>query len=395
MKLLGIDIGGASREQHGLSAYDAFTRPQGFIDGENAPNSMHGGLPVVYACHHYLTQTIGGMRVRALDTSGMEVDIPSWLAMPSPGVTTRELIKELVVSLAHDGNAYLMPVRDGMNVVELHTLSSRKVHITQTSTKAPPRYTYDGHDITDDVLHLRLIPVPGQAKGMCPWDIAHRAIRTGQSAQEFIHRHFSQSAHMQMAIIAKGAKTPEQLRELTASIAARHIGSADKAWRPLALGGDVDVKSMSMTADQAQFVELARMSASQIASHVFRIDPALLDLQQSGTSLTYSNWQDRTAHVYEVTLRPLTLIIEDALTSLLPTGIRIDLDERRFLSGTNRDKHQEAAIMKSTGAFTINEVRAKLGYAAIDGGDELCAPAASAIVVGDAAPPTGANEAQS
>lgn len=381
MRVLGVPITRQSSPPSGFGPITPALLREGLLLDPNAT----AGLPIVYACLHYLTQSIAGMPLRVVDEFGLDQQIPAWLTQPSPMVSDLDLIKQIVVSITQHGNAYLVPIRSQGEMFELHCLPPEQVQVRE-SVKGGVSYWLMGRDFTADIIHLRLIPIAGRATGLSAWDVARQAVKIGIASQDFIRRHFTQSAHLQMLLTAKGNASTEDLAEVVAQISARHMGGADRAWAPLALSGEWDLKPMSMTTEQAKFVELTRMTNAQIASHVFRVDPALVNVIESGTTLTYSNWQDRTAHTYEVTLRPLAQIIEAAISRLLPAGLRLDLDARAFLSGTNRDKHQEAAIMKSTGCFTLNEVRRKLGYSPIEGGDELCDASSTALVIGGDAP---------
>lgn len=134
------------------------------------------------------------------------------------------------------------------------------------------------------------------------------------------------------------------------------------------------------------------MTGAQIASQIFRVDPSLVGIAQSGSSLTYSNLVDREAQLYRDAIRPLAYRIEQTLTSLLPAGQTLDLDARALLAGSPRDAAQLAATLKQTGCFTINEVRERLGYDAIDGGDDLAAATPPNIIFGHDFPEPSAGD---
>lgn len=348
------------------------------------------GLPVVYACLQLLTGRLTAMPIRVLDVLDREMDVPSWLTAPSPSITGADLVSQIAVSLVQHGNAYLLPVRDAArNVGEVMCVAPEAVAVSTRLADGSVEYRIAGHVYDGELHHVRYIALPGRVMGLSAWDAARRSLETGLASQDFIRRHFDQSAHLQMALISRAPITGEQKSDLRTQLRQHHVGDAEKAWAPVVLDGDVDLKPLSMTAEQAQFVELAQMSDARIASQIFRIDPSLVGISQSGSSLTYSNLVDREAQLYRDAIRPLAVRIEAALTALLPFEQRVDLDAREQLRGSPRDRADLATKMKAMGVFTADELRQVLGYTPL-GDDDVCVAANPPnIVIGE---PTGMPE---
>lgn len=386
MRLFGVEF---RRTQFVPSGLDVAI-PGGLVRGSIYAKHEHAGLPVVYACLNVLTQRLTAMPVRILDDARGEMPTPQWLRQPSPGVTTADLVSQIAVSLVQHGNAYLLPVRVNREVVEVYCAPHDAVNVRSTGDGAVD-YVVHGQIYDDEIIHARYVAVAGRPLGLSAWEAAERALAIGVSSQEFVDRHFNQSAHLQMAILAKGQMTAPAKRELAAQIRARHMGDPKKAWQPLVLDSDTDVRSLSMTTEQAKFVELMNLTNAQIASMIFRVDPSLVGIAQAGSSLTYSNLVDREAQLYRDAIHPLAVRIEQALSRLLPEGATVDLDARETLRGSPRDRADLATKMKAMGTFTANEIREVLGYPALTDDDVCVGASPTAIVIGDAPPPQEMN----
>lgn len=368
MRLLGLPLDKRSFQSvpRGLVSV-----PSGLLSARSwiRDNQTTAGLPVVYGCLQVLTQALCSMPMRVLNEQRKEVRKPSWLEKPTPGFTGSDLVSQMVVSLVQQGNAFLLPVRVSGEVAEVFCAKPDSVH-PQVDLDGFVTYDVGGQPYGGEIVHVRYIALPGQVMGLSGWDTAMGVVQIGSASKDFVYRHFNQSAFLQMALVAKGSVAPEDKIELAAQVRAAHMGGAAKAWSPLVLDNDMTVQQLSMTAEQAQFLELTTMTNAEIAAQIFRVDPSLLGITQTGSSLTYSNLVDRSAQLYNDVVHPLAVRIEDALSELLPLGHRVDLDSRRWLSGSPRDQAQIATRMNAVGAFTVNEIREAMGYVAIEGGDE-------------------------
>ena len=194
-----------------------------------------------------------------------------------------------------------------------------------------------------------------------------RAGRLAEQAEETVHRHFRQGAMLQTVFSSKEDLGRDALREATRRIRATTEGLAN-AWRPLVLSGQWGVSALSQTAQQADFAGLSTWSEARICSQIFGVDPSLLGLVQSGTTLTYQNALDREQNLWRDAVRPVVSHIEAALSELLPAGRRVDLDERGLLTGAPRDRADYARRLAQVNrdnperVYSVDEIRAATGH---------------------------------
>jgi phage portal protein BeeE len=79
-------------------------------------------------------------------------------------------------------------------------------------------------------------------------------------------------------------------------------GGSRRSHLPVVLTGDAKWQGITMTQEQAQFLETRRYTDAQIAGQMFRVDPTMLGIAVDGTSLTYSNLEGRGTHLVRHTL---------------------------------------------------------------------------------------------
>jgi phage portal protein BeeE len=103
-----------------------------------------------------------------------------------------------------------------------------------------------------------------------------------------------------------------------AKAAMRRHGGKAKAHLPLVLEGGATWKQTEVTPEQAQFLQTRQYTAAEISSQMFLIDPTEFGLSMDkGSSITYSNLEQRNARKVTVTFLPWIVRLERAVSSLL------------------------------------------------------------------------------
>ena len=327
-------------------------------------------LPVVWGCLVRIISRLQNMPVRITNPDGSLARTPAWVTTPSMTWDWADVISQSAWSLLMEGDLFVLPTRDRLQrPIGVVIVDPRKV---QTYKKVGqdilPQlvYTINGAP-APGLIHVRYVALPGEPRGLGSKRAAKRAAEIGVMSEQTILNHFVQGARLQAVFTAKSDKiTPEQAREATFELQANY-GGLDNAWKPVAIGGDYAVNMLSQTADDAQFLELSQWSDARIASQIFGVDPTLLGINISGSSLTYKNASDRESQLWRDALRPVATRIESCFARLLTTGRRFDLVESSVLIGGPRDRalyaKDLAQINRMAGAwiFTPNQILEAVG----------------------------------
>ena len=318
------------------------------------PSDGFRNLPVVYGCVRLISSRLSSLPLRVLDSEGNLAASPTWLTAPNSYLSPRELISGLVWSLLIDGSAFIVPLQDSAGRTESLVLPHPKQVGVRATQAGEITYTLFGLPYEKEILHAKYASIPGEARGISPLDSGKVAIASGEASQDFVLASFSRGATMSYALIAKDSMEEEDKQALAAQLIARHHG-ANRSYFPLVLDSDMGIEPLSISAEQAQFLELSTWTAATICGSLFGIDPSLLGIVQSGSSLTYSNNLDRERNLWTDVLQPLAVILEETLSKLLPEGFRVDINERPLLYGGPRDRATLARTMAAINASERKE----------------------------------------
>lgn len=317
---------------------------------------MH--LLAVHGCVQLISDAIGTLPV---DVPGAAGAPPRWVESPSPDMDRVDLVTSTVTSLLLDGNAFLAILRDASNrVAEVSLLDPTVTGVERRDGRLVA--TINGRPYMGEIRVVRGLVMPGKIRGLSPVEMARQVVGLGLGAQDQAARFFSQGSITPGVIQVPGSLSVEQMREVRRQWLESHGGSR-RAHLPVVLTGDARWQGITMTAEQAQFLESRRYTDAQIAGQLFRVDPSLLGIPVEGTSLTYSNLEQRGAHLVRHTLLPWIVRLERAFSQLLPAGqswrFNVDGLLRSDLAGRYASYQVAAQIQQITGEalLTVDEMR--------------------------------------
>jgi HK97 family phage portal protein len=316
-------------------------------------------LLAVYGCVTLIADTIATMPVHTV--GGAITDNPRWLERPNPDMDRVDFMGATVASLLTDGNAYIAVMRDASNRPDqLQLLNPARVHCHMVDGRIV--HMVDGRPYLGEMLTVRGLMLPGAMKGLSPIDHARQIVGLGLGAQDQASRFFAQGAVVPGVIQSAGNLTKEQMREIRDQWIASHGGSR-RSHLPVVLTGDAKWQGITMTQEQAQFLETRRYTDAQIAGQLFKVDPTMLGIPVEGTSLTYSNLEQRGTHLVRHTLLPWIVRLERAFTRLLPNGQQLKFNVAGLLRADLETRYRSyeiaARVQQMTGeAFlTVDEMR--------------------------------------
>lgn len=367
-------------ESHAIDKRDLWGRGQTYDDwgihaGVSVTQDGAQALTVVYRCVSIIAEGLGAMPWGSFrDEEGAAIEVPRparWLETPNSETTPYEFKERIAESLALDGNAFvLITARDALGYpTEVFTLHPRDVTVETDGATTSYLWGYETTPIRlsrftplnpmGDLLHIKLRS-GGQARGASPLEQARQAIGLGLVAEKTGARFFGKGAQMQGVIQMPAAQTPALAREYTElmrdSWKERHGGS-DKAYdSPGILTGGATWAAISVTPEQAQFLETRRFQVEEIA-RLYGIPPHMVGSVERTTSWG-SGIEEQSLGFLRFTLLPWIVRIEQAMSQLLPRGQYVKLNQRGLLRGDSTTEADVAAKLLMNGVVNFDDVRA-------------------------------------
>lgn len=306
-------------------------------------------LLTVYSCVSFIADTIATMPVKAFD-GDVEIPLPGWLVKPTPELTIADLLGQMVSSLLLDGNFYALPVLDGTGAIrEVWPVHPSSVEVRRVQPGAPVQYWIGGERYPYLVLHMRGSMLPGAICGMSPITECRQTIGVGLALEEFAARFFGQGSSPSIIVEAPALVSDEQAAALREQFESFHRGLR-KAHGVAVLTGGATAHPMTIAPQDAQFLESRNFTAAQIAAGIFRLAPEDVGATVHGKSaLTYQNITDQWVSRFRRAFLPHVRRIEALLSSLLPEGQTIRLNEDEFLRADTKTRYESYAIGISAG----------------------------------------------
>lgn len=340
------------------------------------------GLPAVYRAIALIAGTCGGLPLHAYrDKGGVRERMPSQpalVAKPHPDLTTFEWAELVYVHLLGWGNAYLRIGRDQNGTArELWPIEPSRVKVGRTRD-GEKMYGIDSRQAEDgllplsdrDVLHIPGLGYDGVV-GMSPVRAARQAIGMALATERHGARFFG-SGTMLSGIL----KTDQRLDQTTAdTLKARWKaanGGPDKSHDIAVLGSGTDFTPISISPQDAQFIETQRFGVAQVA-RIFGVPPHLLMDTERSTSWGTGIEQQSIGFV-TYTLRPWLIRVEQRLSRLLPQPQYVKFSVEGLLRGDTKARYASYGLGRQWGWLSVNDIRRLEDMPPVDGGETYMQP---------------------
>jgi HK97 family phage portal protein len=286
------------------------------------------------------------------------VTTPMWLKKPQGWQAPVDFWHRVMVSLLMDGNAFIWTQRnDTGRIIGLQILDPRRVEIEETESKSDIRFRVDGEPFDRSwILWIPSFTVPWQLRGLSPIDAARQAIDLGLTVEEFGARFFHQGTSMAGVIQHPGTPQKDEA-ELLRDMFRKKNSGLSKSHAIGVLTGGATWQSITITPEQAQFLDTRRFQKSEIAL-LFGVPPHMVDPTVS------SSWG---SGVEEMNRFFTTFSMQDYITRieqyvslfLLPGNqyLKFNVDAR--LRPNTKDRYAAYKIGVEAGFLNKDEVREK------------------------------------
>mgnify|MGYP000067039158 CR=1 FL=1 len=335
----------------------------------NADNAV--GIAAVHACVQLIAETVASLPLSPyirLPDGSKELDHghPLFNVLHNQAnriQTAFEFREQLVASCLLTGNAYAIKIINSRGEIkELIPVHPALVNAVKL-TNGRLRYEVSTNDgmrnyNQDEVLHLRYRTKDG-ITGLSPVTIARETIGIALAQQQHEGRFFKNGATLSGAIKHPGQLGAEAKKGLAKSFRDNYSGSSN-AFKVVILDEGMDFQAMSMSQQDAQFIESKKMTLEDIA-RIYRIPPPAIGILDNAT---YSNITEQSRSLVMHTLRPWLVRIEQSMNACLLSEDDkqthfIEHNAEGLLRGSIKERYEAYRIAREWGWLNPNEIRAQ------------------------------------
>lgn len=309
------------------------------------------------------------------------------LRTPNPQMSGTDLIKALVSYYKIAGNAYIERTsEDDPAAMELYAWRPDRTRIVPGADGFVQAYEYSvggqrrridvDIDTTErPILHFKTFNPLNDWYGQSPLDSCAWAIDiTNESAAWNLgilkNSGAPSGAFVYSGNAEAGGAMPENMYEQMKREITDQISGSRNAGKVLLLEGGVDWKQMSLDPERMQYIESAMHAARQIA-FTLGVPPMMLGIPGDNT---YSNYKEARQAFYQDTVIPLAKRITHALemwfARQLGKDVHLDVNVDNLHALADAQKDMWMAVQQVS-FLSTNEKREAVGYAPVDGGDDV------------------------
>jgi HK97 family phage portal protein len=243
-------------------------------------------------------------------------------------------------------------------------LPNDEVHVRWDERRFMPRYTWRGRELVHgrDIMHIAPNRTPGELHGRGPINEALDYLYPIHEAEAFASAFFS-SGGVPLYVL----KTAAQLDgEEAARLKAQWVAARSTTAEPAVLDAGTDLQTPNVDAQKAQLTE-ARGAGAAVVARILGIPAALLHVETSGATITYTNPAGALEELVKSTIVPLYLTpLEQAWSELVPStaAVRFELADLQRTDIAARFAVYATGIDK--GVMTPEEARAYEGWAPLN-----------------------------
>lgn len=323
------------------------------------------------------------------EETGVAIATPSIAARPCSDMHRPAWIEHNINSLYLDGNAFWLIERFGegtrrpgtvSNIIPLnpHEVTVKVDRLANGREKIT--YYHLGRKLTGEVKHLKLLRIPGLARGLGPIQAAQIELRGALDARDY------GALWLNDANMPDGILTTDQILAPGDTEKYKHVwygrnmdgtkktpAENEVAFGPnerlRVLGHGLKYQPLLLKPSDVQFLETQQFTTTQIA-RLLGTPASLLLAAVEGNSQTYSNIeQDWIGYLRFSLMKPLREI-EEALSELLPRSNRARFNTDALLRTDTKTRYEAHNLALDGGWKTKSEIRQLEGLTPMPGIDD-------------------------
>lgn len=377
---LAISPRAAANSERILSTREQIT--EALVAASEAGSGPHAmQVAAVYACIRLLSEAIAslpfGLYDHTPERDELDTDHPITALIadePNPWQTPYDFMRYMATCLLMRGNFYAQIVRRGDAIDALVPLAPDRVEPRMVNGVVSYTYRVDDNTLREmpqrDVLHIRALSTDG-LKGLGPLQAAKRAIQHNVHMSTWNSSLFGNGVRPSGVLKHPGQLTDEAVSRLKQSFEESYSGT-ENTGRPMVLEEGMSWDTLSLTAEDLQFIEGMKFTRAEIAMF-FAVPPHMIGDIERGTSWG-SGLEQQNLGFLIYTLKPWLVNIAQAMRRYL-----LEKPERRnyvFKFDTSDLTRADFAARQAglekqlnAGVISVNEWRRVESLNPIDGGD--------------------------
>ena len=301
--------------------------------------------------------------------------------IPNEENTTQEVLEYLIASLLLSGNAYSEVIRDNRGqIISINPLdASAMTPVRDEAGVLSFEYKPEGGE---SIVYRKqqLWRICGLSKdgvnGYSPITQAREALGVAKAAELHASKTFTNGTSYSGVFEMDGALSDEGFERLKESLQGSAAANMNNMMKPLILEDGLSYNPISMTLQDAQFIESRQFQIAEIARMYSVPLHKLSDLTKS----SFSNIEHQSLELVRDTFRPWCTRIEQTIRRDLLTVNERPQYFARFnleglLRGDTKTRYEAHASALVNGWMTRNEVRSIEDLNTADGLDEFLVPA--------------------
>ena len=326
------------------------------------------GVSAVWTANTILSDCLATPTIRLYTGTGenrREIPLSPVIANPFSEITQLDWRTQMQISLGIRGNFYGQIIeRDSRGFpLQVMPISPDLITIRRNSDTGRLEYRLMGTIIPiDDVFHVRAFTQAGSPIGLNPIEVLRTTLSIAQSADQFYNQFFSNSAQPGGVLNVPGDLTDDDARQLKQQWQEMHSGIAS-AHMPAVLTGGISWQQVTMTMQDAQFIESRAFSHTEIGA-IYRIPPHMMG--QADRSVQATDVEQQELSFERNTLVGWKRRHEIALSTLIPRGQYVEIDLSDRAQANSLVRFQVHQIARNIGLKTPNEIRIAEGLKPLD-----------------------------
>lgn len=322
--------------------------------GTTVTNDFATFVPV-FAATRLLCDAVAQTPLHAYSPNGRLDAQPAFLASPSVRGTRYEWMYRLTYSLLIRGNAFGVITgtsADGWPS-SIEWLNPVDVSVVDDNATTMPVYTVLGQPVASDaIVHIPAFPLPGKVLGLSPISAFATTTEVGWQAIRFGRDWFRNNGNP--GAVLKNNKL-DTIPQVSADAIKSKFKSAVSGRDLLVIGRDWDFDSVSIPAEESQFLRTIKATANQIAA-IYGVPPERIG-GEAASSRSYANLDMDLRYLRSTSVAGWLIQIEQALSRIAPgrCTVRFNMDANIRPDTLTRMQAHEIALR--TGVETIDEAR--------------------------------------
>ena len=335
-------------------------------------------LSAVYAAVNQISNSCALLPINVvkIDSDGTRKQVQHQLnevlnLRPDNKLTHYTFIKMMMESVMLKGEAFALIIRDdNLNVIELKYIDAD--YVTPQIIGGQVKYIVAGMQKAVDAINMIHLyqHVDEQMNGISVIKYASKTLASAVEAEKHSSNFFKSGANLSGIIKASATLTNDQKKQIRESWTQAFANNSETA-SVAVLPAGLDYQAISVSPEDSQLLESRKYNVIEIA-RFFNISPIkLFDLSSS----SYGSLEQTQLNYLQDTIYPYIKMMEDEFNLKLfrPSEVGKKQVSFDFTTLMSTDKATEASYYKemlTNGILSLNEVRAKLGFAPIEDGDK-------------------------